>query len=158
MQNINSIMITFENCESINVDGKYIGNFYITNITRNIYKAGSIFMNQRKCETFFIELLPEVDKLKDDGLFEEYTSVFNRIQRHDIVDITLCYTDGTNEQFYVDWNENDDYINSYQSDYISRNNCMYIAVNKDNTVFDYVDIAVIDDEAFKIIIDMQKNN
>ena len=133
--------ITFytENCEAITVPGKYIGEFSVSEIKREITRvAMNAIQDCTMCDLSF-------------GIPELKTTVFDRLTEFDditviefeLVDDAVYYgkkdSDNTNTvkyQYQVNWDSKDmnDTVNRNQHSLVSKNGWLYIVISADSTV------------------------
>lgn len=135
MNNVKSITFVFENCESIDFDMKYVGLFWINEITHNIRR---VTLNSVKkideAKELFIEIFKEGD--------EEYNRYctrgkFERLMYYrDIVFIEVKYDDGNSDTIYVDYDG--DMQNNNQDNWLSDLGNLYISVSKKKQVDDFI--------------------
>lgn len=149
MKNIESIILHCENCESIEIEGRYIGEIEIRGLKQCIRRHGNSIRNYRTCEDFVLEIHRDADKkYKSFGMISEDV-LFNRIlNTKDIVSITIKYNDRTmDDDIYVPYNEEENTfsINKYQHVYYSIPHHLYIVCSKENDISDYFDIHYIND-------------
>lgn len=123
MKKLKSIILTFENCDSMEIPAKYIRNLYIkraSDIIEQVYYADKdreveIETYKSAQEIYFIVKDSTNLTYKPFNLFESDT-VFNRLMEFsDITHITLVYFDGSRQTITVPYKDeyNDD--NKYQS-------------------------------------------
>ena len=149
MKNIESIILHFENCESIEIEGRHIGEIEIRGLKQCIGRHGNGIRNYRICDDFVLEIHKDADKrYKSFGMISDDV-LFNRLlNTKDIVSITIKYNDGTiDDDIYIPYKEEDTFLsNEYQKVYKSGPNHLYIVCSKDNLIKDYFDINYINDE------------
>lgn len=149
MKNIESIILYCENCESIEIEGRYIGEILVLGMKENIKRHGNALRQYRRCEDFVLEIHKDANKkyktfgmISDDVLFDRISNV------PDIVSITIKYDDGTmDDNIYVPYKEQDTFlVNKYQNVYCSDVNHLYVICSKESLVGDYFDMGYINDE------------
>lgn len=149
MKNIESIILHCENCESIEIEGRHIGEIFIDGMKEVIRRRGNKITKYRICEDFVLEIHRDANKryktfgmISDDVLFDRI------INARDIVSITIKYDDKTiDDDIYILYKEEDTFLsNEYQNVYKSGLNHLYIVCSKDNSIRDYCDINYINDE------------
>ena len=150
MNRLNEITFGLENCESITVQGKYVGEFRATDFRKEIARvAMNAICEQEVCEKFFLELHRDADKeYAPFGIDDSKTTVFRRLTEFgDITSIQFTLTD--DDVYYeckVASDENTkecDYLLVYDSEYdslgannrnqksfLSDNGWLYIVVSK----------------------------
>lgn len=123
MSKLKRIILTFENCDSMEIQSKYIRNLYIkraSDIIEQVYYADKereveVETHKSAEEIFFIIKESKTLTYKPFNLFELDT-VYNRITKFpDITHITLVYSDESKQTIAVPYEAeyNDD--NKYQS-------------------------------------------
>ena len=132
---VESITFVFENCESIEIPIKYIGLFYINDITQSVRR---LTLNSVKkinvAKELFIEIFSEGDER-----FNKYCSCgcFERIVKYrDIVYVEVNYQDGNVDTIYVDYDG--DTQNKNQDDWISNLGNLYVSISRKKLVEDYI--------------------
>ena len=135
MSNVVSITFVFENCESIDFPIKYVGSFYIGEISSCIKRLA---LNSVKridvAKELFVELFNEGD--------EEYNyyctcGKFERIMKYrDIVYIEVKYDDGNADTVYVDYDGEGQ--NKNQDNWVSKLGNMYVAISRKRFVNDFI--------------------
>lgn len=150
MKNIESIVLHFENCESIEIEGRYIGEIEIRGLKQVIRRHANSIKTYRTCEDFVLEIHKDADKkYKSFGMISDKV-LFNRLMdTRDIVSITIKYNDGTiDDDIYIPYHEEENtfLMNKYQYVYYSIPHHLYIVCSKENLIKDYFDITYINDE------------
>ena len=132
---VESITFVFENCESIEFSMKYVGLFYINDITQNIKRFA---LNSVKkidvAKELFIEIFSEGDEK-----YNRYCTCgkFERLlQYRDIVYVDIKYDDGHVDTIYVDYDG--DMQNMYQDNYLSKLGNLYISISRKKQVDDFI--------------------
>lgn len=108
-----SIEITFENLDYINIPAEYFGEFYITGIRTTVERlALNAILQRKKADQIEFELLARVDVALSDMshdlsfLPDERLSLLKRIEnRRDIAYLDIYYDDGSSDQFYLPWED-----------------------------------------------------
>lgn len=149
MKNIESIILHCENCESIEIEGRYIGEFEIRGLKDVIKRHGNSIKEYRTCENLVLEIYRDADKkYKSFGMISDQTLFVRLMDTRDIVSITIKYNDGTiDDDIYIPYNEQENTfsINEYQHVYYSIPHDLYIVCSKENKVSDYFDMHYIND-------------
>ena len=115
--NIKYIDLVFENCESIRLYPDMFKYLVINDIAKNKkincfqYENGECWDNS-SCSYFAITILPEGYNKKMDWVNQLLKERLKN--NNDVTSICLTYNNGKEEDIYVPWNENNDYINEYQ--------------------------------------------
>ncbi len=174
MSKLKQITLVLENCDAVTFDGKYIADFEVSNIQKEISRLGcNDIQETTNCKMFFIEISKSAKDIKT-AFYENGcgTTAFNRLM--EFGDITqLIFTieqehyeyeneeDFTEEEpkctvttttkdyhFFVDWSDTN-YMgenNDYQSSYLSKCGNLYICVSKDHKVEDLINMEEVNDE------------
>ena len=144
--NIKEIVLGFENCDEIHIDGKYVA-FEI--------EATSSFRGPS--DELGIKLLQLAIHRDANMLHYEFGQsqypimVFDRIiSVPDITDITVVYEDDNSRSefrfpYIVEWPDDPDNFNRYQDTYLGKSGNLYIVISKDETVEDHFDESMMDD-------------
>ena len=152
--------LTFENCEHVCIDGKYIGAFLVDDIHTYISRvACNAIEKMETCHTFAVEIHKDADKKYDSFGRESESTAFKRITEwNDIthVDFVLeeTYVNNgeapkTEEYCYgVCWTGDSDVENESQTSYISGPGHMYIVISDKNKFEDLFDKEDIEDAAY----------
>ena len=147
---IKEITLVLENCEEITIDGKYIGDFHLGDIKFEISRIACNAINMMEvCHDFFIELHADANKVyypfgvKD----ENETRVFDRLTRwNDITQIDIVLYDKYAENpesteikkhYLFHWSD-DEMNNAYQSSKIAKTGWLYLCINQNRQVSDYL--------------------
>lgn len=118
MKELNSIVLIFENTDSMEINADYIRGLSINGITKSIgqidYYEKDIEEQKSAQEVYFI--IKESTKLKYSPFnFENKEIIFNRlIEFKDITHITLVYSNEQKQTFSVPYEEVGDGNNKYQ--------------------------------------------
>lgn len=113
MDNFSSLMIGFENCETMTFEAEEVASFSINSITKDLYND---WYNNRVHETqkssdMILALLPDANKQ-----YSDKEKTFKRIQRiYNITDITIIKDDYSTENVFVKWCRDNDKINKFQT-------------------------------------------
>lgn len=150
MKNIESIILHCENCESLEIEGRHIGEIEIRGLKQCIRRYGNGIRNYRICDDFVLEIHKDADKkYKSFGMISDEV-LFNRLMNtRDIVLITIKYNDGTiDDDIYIPYHEEENTfsMNTYQYVYYSVPHHLYIVCSKENKISDYFDMNYINDE------------
>ena len=158
--------ITFilENCDSITIDGKYVGDFIVADIKTEIKRIASNAINKIDfVDMFAIEIHKDANKERyqfDQTDFADWKQMtFDRLNKyHDIVSIEFeLYDDYAEEDetpciehyaYYVDWTGDSDEINNAQNNYVSKDGHLYIVISANKTIEDFFDKEEIDDSDY----------
>lgn len=145
MKQVKSIALGLENLESISFTTKEIGRLYIGDINESIYRIGCNYIGKQiGCKEFFIELLPCADHAY--SCFGDTDHTFRRLGTcSDITSVDIIYEDGSKEEVYVPWGDDDQY-NDHQTSYLSESGALYILIKENGKLSDYIDFDEVDDE------------
>ena len=144
--NSKEIVLGFENCDEIHVDGKYVA-FEI--------EATSSFRGPS--DELGIKLLQLAIHRDANILHYEFEQprypivVFDRIIHiPDIAEITVVFEDDKSRSefrfpYIVEWPDDSDNFNRYQDTYLGKSENLYIVISKDKTVEDCFDESMMDD-------------
>lgn len=103
MKTVTQIDITFENCEYVIIDAKYIKDLYMSDFESKIIHNGINIYKQITCKKIYLQFALESNHAIQSGgfLFFDRTREWN-----DIASIEIHYDDNTSEVYFVDWDEN----------------------------------------------------
>lgn len=157
MKKVKNIDLVLENCEVLKFDSKYIGRFYMTNITRTISRKASNFISESySAENVFLQLFSEGN---DSIAFEQSWSSnefpFDRLQQYpDIVAIDVFYEDGSNDYILVNWLGNSDEINRNQTTKLNEyTGDLFLVISGKETVESYFEDVLVEDESYYGLFD-----
>lgn len=152
---LKNITFTFENCDMITIDGKYIGNFLVDEIKTSIQRvACNAIMKMDIAKVIAIEIHKDANKERCAlGCDNWKQMTFDRfLEYDDITSIELTLDDGdgncTDYDYYVDWVGDSDMENEAQHSYVSKDNNLYIVISDGKNVEDYFDFEMIDDSEY----------
>lgn len=152
---LKNITFTFENCDMITIDGKYIGNFLVDEIKTSIQRiACNAIMKMDIAKVIAIEIHKDANKERCPlGCEDCKEMTFDRFLAYDdIVSIEFTLDDGdsncTDYDYYVDWVGDSDMENEAQHSYVSKDNNLYIVISDGKNVEDYFDFEMIDDSDY----------
>ena len=149
-KNLVKLTIIFENCEYVDLKPKQDFNFIsIEGIKNNLHMVGTEIKSVTTCEDFFLPLTSKAlnkatslsrlinknraDKTKKYNFGERLENNSN-----DIVSVILKYSDEngkeTEEEIYVDWNEESDYHNKYQRILEDSNKDKIIVISRNEAI------------------------
>lgn len=148
---IRSIEFVFENCEFIEFDEKYIGRFSLKNITRSIRRfAINTIEDFMDVGDVTIEIFSEGNE-KYSCYGSDPAMKFERIlQYDDITSIIVHYSDGSEEEFFVNYDEGEHEgelgaPNIFQSTMLSSLGNLYIVISSDFSVTELFDQSINDE-------------
>lgn len=166
---LKNITFVLENCDSITIDGKYIGDFYVGDIKREIKRiASNAICEMNITNNFMIEIHKDANVKRCD-FFDVFSftdkenshMTFDRfLECNDITSIDFVLEEESNDfdypckaySYYVNWVGDSDYVNEAQKTYLSKAGHLYIVISKEEYVSDFFDLEEINDEdemAFK---------
>ncbi|MEJ3719217.1 hypothetical protein WGM54_14445 [Paenibacillus polymyxa] len=137
MKKLKEVVFGLENCESLSVDAKYIGNFSVTNVRKSIIRHYGDIRFMDICDTFSIVVNKSANiDYQVFGVEDEYYkhNTFNRLTSGDIVVIDIMYDDDSKDEIYIQWEGESDYFNEVQKTYISKLGDLFIVISKEETV------------------------
>ena len=154
MNNINKIILSFENLEEIEIDIKYIGYLYAGKLSSYVTRTALNSISKiYKCNKLCIEISKESNlKTKFDETY------FNRIiNGSDITAITFVMLD-SEETYYFPYEEEIPNTigskNLLQSNFISDNGNLYITINCE--LKDYLSLDEINSNEYNKIFELYK--
>lgn len=154
------ITFIFENCDSITIEGKYIGDFIVDNIQTSIRRiACNTIRRIDTANVFAIEIHKDANKERyqhNQTNLEEFKQMtFDRFTTwQDITYIEFELEDDLHEEgnqtqlhaYSLDWFGPDDTNNLSQKTYISKLGHLYIVVADNKRLCDFFDGEEIDNE------------
>ena len=131
MKEIKAIEFVFENCESVTIDSKHIGDFLIEGIETKIRRvAVNCIGEYTSCKRFEVAISKEADVE-----IESYGEKIRKLSRindwDDVTSIFLKYEDGSEKEISVPWIGEDDYNNEAQSSFIDKYGNLYLTINEE---------------------------
>lgn len=152
------IRFIFENCDSIVIDGKYVGHFLVDDIHTSFSRiACNAFGKLDVADTFVIEIhkYANQERYEFDLIDDRYKEMtFDRfVKYNDITHIEFkfldeCSYDIQTYKFCLNWEGESDYTNEAQKVYVSKEDNLYVVVSKDKGIDDYFDAENIDDKKY----------
>lgn len=156
------IEFTFENCDSLTIDGKYIGEFLVNNLHKVIRRTASNSIDELNvAKTVVMEISKDANVERyqfGQTDYEDFKqTVFDRLKEYDITQISFVLEATEDEDsktpiisyhysYFVDWVGGDQCINRAQSSYISKCGNLYLVIEENAGVEDYFNIDEIDDQ------------
>lgn len=159
---LKNITLVFENCDSITIDGKYVGEFLVDNIHTSIERiACNAIERIDSADTFAIEFHKDANKERfqfdqiDCEDFKQMT--FDRLSAcNDITSIQISLIEDYVEEgqipreeyydYYVKWTGENDYANDSQVNYMSDCGNFYMVIAEGKKIEDFFDLEEINDE------------
>src|SRR5699024_5109648 len=107
---------------------------------------------QQSANSIYLQII-KPETIKTLGLFdetvEESLSCSKRLIEHeDITSVEVIYDDGSKEEFFVDWNWDKEYVNSYQDTQLANNGHLHVLINRKKSLKEF-----LDDENFEVSYD-----
>lgn len=159
---LKNITLVFENCDSITIDGKYVGEFLVDDIHTSIERiACNAIERIDSADTFAIEIHKDANKERfqfDQTDYEDFKQMaFDRLSAYnDITSIQIDLIEDYVEEgqvpreehydYYVKWTGESDYTNESQVNYMSECGNFYIVIAEGKTIEDFFDMEEINDE------------
>lgn len=158
------ITFVLENCDSITIDGKYVGNFIVDNLHTSIKRiAMNVIERIDIADTFVIEICGDANVERyqfGQTQYEDFKQMtFDRLIgvrditniEFELVEDDCIVEDGEvprteHYEYCLNWTGNSDYINESQETYLSQADNLYIVVSEDKSLSDFFDFDEIDDE------------
>lgn len=161
MDNVKSITIGFENCETITIPRKHIGVIFIQDIKTEIVRvACNAISKVVSANTVAIEIFSEGNVEYLPFGVSPSEMVFERINEcHDITSIDVTYMDGSKETYWTDYESGDEEglgaPNIYEKTKISDLGNLYVVISKDKDIKDFFsDEDINDSDNMQFIKDM----
>lgn len=133
-----NIELGLENCEVHTYDGKYIDKLIVGEIRTEIidYNKDEPFTLKRTDE-FYLKVSSEanISESLDANFRDSRQRPFTRITKHDDICIVIInYKDGDVDEFYVEWDETENYYdnNPFQKSLIDVDGSLHISVKASN--------------------------
>lgn len=156
--NLKNITFTFENCDMITIDGKYIGDFLVDEIKTSIQRvACNAIMKFDIAHVIAIEIHKDANKKRSSFDFwdcnDDKHMIFDRISKWaDIthIDFTLENSDGvcSDYSYTTNWVGDSDMENDAQHSLVSKNGNLYIVISDGENIEDYFDLEMIEDSEY----------
>lgn len=136
---VETVSITFENLDFVNIPAGYFGDFHISGIHTTAERVGlNTILQRTNPDTVRFELCPQVDavlpELTQDLSFipEEDSSLLKRIaNRRDITSLDLFYDDNSHDLFYVPWEDaEDEYHNKLLHAQINNDGALFVTIQQ----------------------------
>ena len=164
---IKELTFIFENCEEMTIDGRYIGDFWMKDLTTEISRIACNHVGPMDiCRDFFVELHKDANKPYRGFGFDlgYYETTFSRLRNYnDItqVEVTLYdqYSDHpeeteTKKHYFLDWMDDDKSENPAQTNYLAATGWLYIRVKDGEDAFSAIGEEVEDEGYADAVSDM----
>lgn len=139
MQEVKSVELVLENCESIKFSPDQIGAFGCTEIVAQVARvACNSISKYLSCKEMYMELYSAANQKYDSFGRESEHKAFERLcQYDDITGVEVVYEDGSKDYILVPWNEESEYSNKYQTSYIASDNSLRILVSREQRAVNF---------------------
>lgn len=141
MKNVKKIRFVFENCEYVELEAKYFGCFVVTDIEESVKRTSlNSIMQTKTANKVAFEIFKDAKNIEYTPFGNEKykTDVLSRLaEGSDITQLKLKYDDNSSDTLFVDWNNENEFSNSYQKQHIDDYGTLYIVISKECDVFDY---------------------
>lgn len=158
------IEFVFENCDSIKIEGKYIGDFLVDNLETSIKRIACNSIEKIDvANTVAIEIHKDANKERyqfDQEHIENFKQMtFDRFKEYgDITSIQFELEEDYVEEgqgpcreyydYYVDWTGDSEYTNESQKTYLSKEGNLYIVISDGKNIEDFFDLEEIEDKDY----------
>lgn len=157
---LKNITFIFENCDSITIDGKYVGYFLVDDLKTSFERiACNCISKTENAGTFAIEIHKDANKERYQFNMTNCKDVkqmtFNRFLCSDITAIQFILEEDYVEDnkipradeysYYVCWTGDSDYYNESQVNYISNDGHLYMTIAKGKSTEDFFNLEEIND-------------
>ena len=155
------IEFVFENCDSIKIEGKYIGDFLVDNLETSIKRIACNSIDKIDvANTIAIEIHKDANKERyqfDQDHIENFKQMtFDRFKEYgDITSIQFELEEDYVEEgqvpcreyydYYVDWTGDSEYTNEAQKTYLSKEGNLYIVIADGADIEEFFDLEEIED-------------
>ena len=144
MTKVKEIVLVLENCEYINIPTKHLANIIIEDIDISVRRnaINSIDKLQIANSIYFDIIKPETIKtlgLFDEGDEESLSCSKRLIQYADITSVEVAYNDNSKETYFVYWDGDNEYLNSYQDTQLAKNGNLHVLINRKKKLKEFLD-------------------
>lgn len=149
---LSKITFGFENCETLTIDGKYVGSFLVEDLTTAFRRiACNSFDKVEIAHTFVIEIAAGADgEHKPFGIKDLETTKFKRLLMYnDITSIDFTLGEGyetIEASYWLCWVGQQEEVNEGQHTYLSELGNLYIVVSDTKKFEDFFDKETINDK------------
>lgn len=162
MTKVKEIVLALENCEYIKIPTKHLSNIIIEDIDISVRRNAINSIDKlQTANSIYLEII-KPETIKTLGLFdednEESLSCSKRlIQHEDITSVEVIYNDDSKEIYYVDWDWDNEYTNSYQDTQLAKNGTLYVLINQKKNLKEYLDGA-FSSEKYNYLMNEKEDN
>lgn len=155
------IEFVFENCDYIKIEGKYIGDFLVDNLETSIKRIACNSIEKMDAANIIaIEIHKDANKERyqfGQSHIEDFKEMtFDRFKEYgDITSIQFELEEDYVEEgqvprkeyydYYVNWTEDNEYINEAQKTYLSKSGNLYIVIADKKNIEDFFCLEDIED-------------
>lgn len=145
---LKEICFILENCETITIAGKHVGDFMIEDIRTSLRRCAiNATRKMEVCNHFYIEICKDANcKNKPFGCEDiDSNDIFTRLKLGDITSVEVILEDADNLEdtetynYYVRWTGDSDYYNESQEVWISNIGNLYICISEEKHLGDFLD-------------------
>ena len=117
--NYEKIILWLENQDRIELNNNEVESLLILNVTKNFVATEKKVYKYQECEDFVIVLSKNIYEKHYIDLCDNVSedTIEDRMKNRDILSIEIIFNENENEYINVVWNDESDYINSYQSNF-----------------------------------------
>lgn len=160
---VRNITLVFENCDSITIEGKYIGDMIVDDLRSSFKKLGSDMINKIDvANVFAVEIHKEANKeryeFNQTGNEALQQMTFDRLKEYkDITSIKLELEESGIEgresrvelyEYWVNWVGEIDEHNEAQTNYLSKDGHLYIVIADGKGIEDFFTMETINDSDY----------
>lgn len=137
-EQIVKVELVLENCEVITIEGKYIGEFRLENITYSIRRKACNYIGESEVAKHFSMSINR-DCNKEEATETSFGTAtdwkrnkFERIRQYDDITSIYVYFKGKKKPkvFYTNWGGESEYENDYQKSYINEFGDLFIVIDE----------------------------
>lgn len=144
MTKVKEIELVLENCEYIKIPTEHLANIIIEDIDISVRRTAiNSIDKQMSANSIYLDII-KPETIKSLGLFdgedEESLSCSKRLIQHaDITSVEVAYDDNSKEEYFVDWDWDNECLNSYQDTQLAKNGNLHVLINRKNKLKDFLD-------------------
>lgn len=158
---LRNITFIFENCDSITIDGKYIGNLLVDDLHTCFRRIACNSIDKvETANTIAIEIHKDANKERyqfDQTDYEDFKQMtFDRLSAYnDITSIQFELEESYVEEgqvpridsydYWVNWTGDSEYTNEAQTNYVSKDGHFYIVIAEGKSIEDFFNMEEIND-------------